>query len=160
MTLSRNTLIFLAAAGSAAVLLGAFGFQYLGALAPCKLCLWQRWPHAAAVLIGALALATRSAALPLLGALSALATGAIGVYHTGVERAWWPGPDSCTASGPITGLSPDELLAQIMTSEIQRCDEVVWDLFGLSMASWNALASAAFAALWIAAALKTRNKPA
>ena len=51
MTLSRNILILLAAAGSAAVLLGAFGFQFLGDLPPCKLCIWQRWPHAAAVVI-------------------------------------------------------------------------------------------------------------
>ena len=34
--------------------LGAFAFQHLGGLAPCKLCLWQRWPHGAAVALGAI----------------------------------------------------------------------------------------------------------
>ena len=48
----------LAGLGSAAMLAGAFGFQYIGGMAPCQLCLWQRWPHAAAVLILGLALAT------------------------------------------------------------------------------------------------------
>lgn len=156
MTLSRNTLILLAAAGSAAVLLGAFGFQYLGGLPPCKLCIWQRWPHAAAVVIGAAALATRGPALPLLGALSALTTAAVGFYHTGVERAWWEGPTSCTSSAPVTGISADDLLNQIMSAEIQRCDEVLWDFLGLSMASWNTIASLVFVALWIAAALKNK----
>lgn len=40
--LTRNHLVLLAAMGSAALLLGAFGFQYIGGLAPCHLCLLQR----------------------------------------------------------------------------------------------------------------------
>lgn len=156
MTPTRSLLILLAAGGSAALLLGALGFQYLGDLPPCKLCIYQRWPHLAAVVIALGALASRGPVLPILGALSALTTAGIGVYHTGVERAWWPGPTTCTASGSVTGMSTDDLLNQIMTAEIQRCDEVIWDLFGLSMASWNTLASLAFMALWIWAALKSR----
>src|SRR3954469_7193168 len=35
-----------------ALLLGAFAFQYLGGLAPCEMCIWQRWPHGAAILFG------------------------------------------------------------------------------------------------------------
>ena len=63
MTPTRNLLILLAAAGSVAVLLGALGFQYLGDLPPCKLCIYQRWPHVAAVVIALGALATRGPAL-------------------------------------------------------------------------------------------------
>ncbi|MFP4274908.1 MAG: disulfide bond formation protein B, partial [Paracoccaceae bacterium] len=55
--MTRTTLILLAAGGSAALLAAAFAFQHLGGLAPCTLCLWQRWPHAAAVLLGLAALA-------------------------------------------------------------------------------------------------------
>ena len=66
MTFSRF-LILLAAGGSAALLLGAFGFQYIGELAPCKLRIWQRYPHALAVLIGVAAVAIRGRLLPLLG---------------------------------------------------------------------------------------------
>ena len=51
--MTRNRLIMLAAGGSAAMLLAAWGFQYLGGMAPCKLCIWQRYPHGAAALIGA-----------------------------------------------------------------------------------------------------------
>ncbi|WP_417741048.1 disulfide bond formation protein B [Salipiger sp.] len=156
MTSTRNLLILLAAAGSVAVLLGALGFQYLGDLPPCKLCIYQRWPHVAAVVIALGALGTRGPALPVLGALAALSTAVIGAYHTGVERGWWEGPTSCTASGSVTGMSTDDLLNQIMNAEIQRCDDVLWDLFGLSMASWNTIASLVFMALWLWAALKSR----
>src|SRR5258705_10688602 len=42
----------LAGGVSAALLLGAFAFQYLGGLAPCEMCIWQRWPHGGAILFG------------------------------------------------------------------------------------------------------------
>jgi disulfide bond formation protein DsbB len=83
--------------------------------------------------------------------VAALATAAIGLYHTGVERAWWEGPTSCTA-GDITGLTAAELMDQIMAAPLVRCDEVAWALAGLSMASWNALISLGLAVIWIAAA--------
>jgi disulfide bond formation protein DsbB len=143
----------LAALGSAALLAGAFAFQYIGGLAPCHLCLLQRWPHAAAVVIGILALALRgplAQLLPLCGAVAAAVAGGYGVYHTGVERKWWLGPDTCTG-GPIAGISTDDLLDQILSAPIVRCDEVAWQMLGLSMASWNAGLSFGLVAVWIMA---------
>lgn len=147
----KQTLILLAAGGSAALLLAAWGFQYLGGMAPCKLCIWQRYPHGAAVLIGALAFAFPGVRLlPLLGAVAAAATSGIGVYHAGVERGLWEGPSSCT-SGSISGLSAEELMEQIMAAPLVRCDDIPWEMFGLSMAGWNALLSAGLVLVWLAA---------
>jgi disulfide bond formation protein DsbB len=148
--MTRRTLILLASGGSLAMLLAAWGFQYLGGLAPCAMCLWQRWPHAVAVALGATGMVVSSALVPLAGALAALTTAGIGVYHTGVERAWWQGPSTCT-SGDIGGLSSSELLDQILAAPLVRCDEVAWDFLGLSMASWNALVSLGLVALWLMA---------
>lgn len=153
MTLTRTQLIVIAAAGSAFVLLGAFGFQHLGGMAPCKLCLWQRYPHAAAVIIGGLALWLGGRILLYLGAIAALTTAAIGAYHTGVERKWWEGPTSCTG-GDIGGLSADELFNQIMSAPVVRCDEIPWQIMGLSMANLNAVGSLVLAAIWLWAATK------
>ncbi|MCF7700513.1 disulfide bond formation protein B [Loktanella sp. M215] len=144
----RNTLILVAAGGSALLLAGAFLFQFMGYL-PCEMCLWQRWPHAAAVVIGALALAIPGAALPVLGALAAAITSGIGVFHSGVERGWWPGPSSCTGGGG-GALSGDLLSTE--GPRLIMCDQVSWELFHLSMASWNALFSALLVLVWIAAA--------
>ncbi len=151
--MSRKSLIILAAGGSVALLLGALAFQYLGGLAPCKLCLWQRWPHGVAVLIGVLALtvAPRGPFLLLLGAFAALATGAVGLYHTGVERKWWEGPTGCTGFD-ISDLSPAELMEAITAAPLIRCDEVAWAMAGVSMATWNGILSAGLALIWIAAA--------
>ncbi|CAM3683698.1 disulfide bond formation protein B [Phaeobacter inhibens] len=149
-------LILIATAGSAALLLGAFGFQYLGEMPPCKLCIWQRYPHGAAIVIGVLALMVPMVILPYLGALVALATAGIGAYHSGVELGWWEGPNSCT-SGPIGNLSGEDLMQKIMSAPLVRCDDVPWELFNLSMASWNAIASLFLAVLWVAAANHMRK---
>jgi len=146
----------LAPLGSFSLLGGAYIFQALG-YAPCAMCLWQRWPHAAAILIGLLYLATKQRFLLLLGAVAALITAGIGIYHTGVERKFWLGPQSCTSSGQDLGaLAGDALLPSAGDApRLVLCDAVVWDLFGLSMASYNALFSIGFAALWLAAFRRT-----
>lgn len=153
MNFSRPNLIFLAAAGSAALMIGALLFQYVGEMAPCKLCYWQRYPHVAAIVIGVLALAIPGRGLPLLGALAVLTSAAIAAYHTGVERAWWAGPESCTGGGGgLGGLSGSDLLSTDLPTGVVMCDEVPWEMFGLSMASWNGLASLFLAMLWLWAA--------
>ena len=151
--MTRRNLVLAAAGGSLALLLAAFGFQLMG-YAPCQMCLWQRWPHVAAVLIGLAALALPGRALPLLGALAALTTALIGVYHTGVERDWWEGITACSGAGDITTLSAGDLLdtSRDIGPPLIRCDQVAWALLGISMPSWNALFSFALVALWIAAA--------
>ncbi|MCY1125412.1 disulfide bond formation protein B [Frigidibacter sp. RF13] len=152
MTSQQRTAILLAAGGSLALLAGAFIFQAFG-YAPCKLCIWQRWPHVAAIVIGVLCLATRRAGLAWFGALAALATAGVGLYHTGVERGFWVGPTTCT-SGDVGGLSADDLMNQILAAPLIRCDEVAWQLLGLSMASWNAILSLGLAAIWVWAATR------
>ncbi|MBL9061962.1 disulfide bond formation protein B [Tabrizicola sp.] len=152
MTLPRQTLILLATLGSVALLGGAFAFQYIGGLAPCQLCLWQRWPHAAAILIGLVALATGWRGLAWLGALAALATAAIAVFHVGVELKWWEGLASCTA-GSIDGISTADLLDPTKdVAAVVRCDAIAWQMLGISMAGWNAILSLVLAGIWVKAA--------
>lgn len=147
--MTRSHLISLAAFGSFALLAGAYLFQSLG-YAPCKMCLWQRWPHAVAVAIGlfAVLVSRNQKILAALGALAAGTTAAIGLYHTGVERDWWEGPSSCTGGA---ALNTDNLLSTDI-APIVMCDDVVWSLMGLSMASYNAIISLVLVAIWITAA--------
>lgn len=150
--MTRKTLILLAAGGSAALLLGAFAFQYIGGMAPCTLCIWQRWPHGAAVVIGVLALTIGGRSWGYLGALAAATTAGIGMFHTGVERGWWEGLASCSA-GSIKGLSITELLDPTANVAAPvRCDAVPWEMFSLSMASWNMILSLVLVGLWLASA--------
>jgi disulfide bond formation protein DsbB len=152
--------MLIAGLGSAAILVSALGSQFIGGLTPCPLCIWQRWPHVAAVVIAILGLtllSRHSRPLAVLGVLTMLVGAALALYHTGIERDWWEGPDTCTSSD-ITNLSTEDLMAQIMSAPLVRCDEVLWDLFGLSLASWNALISLGLAGLWLASAMRAPNR--
>ena len=139
---------FVAAMGSAGLLLGALAFQYWGGLAPCKMCIWQRWPHGIAIALGLAVAASGFGRLAWAGALAMLVGAGVALYHTGVEQAWWEGPTSCT-SGSIDGISAADLLDQIMAAPVVRCDEIAWSFAGLSMASWNGLASLVLAGIWV-----------
>ncbi len=152
--------LLIAGAGSAAILASALGSQFIGGLTPCPICIWQRWPHVAAVVIAVAAVTVLwrlCRPLAVLGLLVMLTGAGLGLYHTGIERRWWEGPDTCTSSD-ITGLSTDQLMAQIMSAPLVRCDEVQWDMLGLSLASWNAAISLGLAALWLASAVRAPNR--
>jgi disulfide bond formation protein DsbB len=118
---------------------GALFSQYVGGLYPCEMCYWQRWPHAAAILlaIGAFLTAAnpvRSRVLVMLAALAVAISGAIGVFHAGVEIGWWEGITQCTATGATS-------LQDILNVPLVRCDQVQWEFLGISMAGWNAIIS-------------------
>ena len=124
MTLpAPRNLIFLAALGSAAMLLSAWGFQYLGGLAPCAMCIWQRWPHAIAAAAGVIGIATAPIAAVIGLSASLVGTG-IALFHSGVERDWWEGPATCTSNSDIGSVSAEELLQQILDAPLVRCDEI------------------------------------
>ncbi|WP_050523475.1 disulfide bond formation protein B [Pseudorhodobacter wandonensis] len=152
--MTRTQFILLAIGGSAAALAGAYGFEYIGGLQPCQMCWWQRYAHMAAIVIGLLALVLKGRTLPYLGALAALTGSAIALYHTGVERAWWQGITSCS-TGSIAGLDVTQLLdpAANVVAPV-RCDAIAWEMFGLSMASWNGILSLGLVIFWLMAARK------
>lgn len=131
-----------------ALLGGAIGSQYLGGLHPCEMCMWQRWPHLAAIGAALAAIALRrnppmSATFTALAALAILTSGVIGAYHAGVEYGWWEGFTTCTTIRPIGG----DMLEAIMNAPLIRCDQAPWTLAGISLAGFNALFSIAGAAL-------------
>ena len=142
-----------------ALLAGALGSQYLGGLYPCEMCHWQRWPHYAALglAIGAIALGKTALSRPLLilAGIAILASGAIGVFHAGVEYGWWEGLTRCAAAGP--GGSAADVFAEIMATPMIRCDEVQWSLFGISLAGWNAIFSIAGGSAILGLCLKPKR---
>lgn len=131
----------------AGLLGGALFSQYVGGLYPCEMCYWQRWPHAAAILLalGAFLTPNRARLPVLLAALAIAISGAIGVFHAGVELGWWEGITHCTATGATS-------LQDILNVPLVRCDQVQWSFLGISMAGWNAMVSLTGAAAIVALA--------
>ena len=122
-----------------ALMLGALGSQYIGGLYPCEMCYWQRWPHDAAIVLALFAFGTRvdraAYILVALAALAIMTSGAIGVFHAGVEYGWWQGITTCSTTA--AGVS----LEDIMAAPVIRCDVPQWTLFGISLAGFNAIIS-------------------
>ena len=120
---------------------GALLFQYVGGLAPCSLCLWQRWPHLIIILLAVCAPLLRMPRLVLTGiAITAAFSVFLAAYHAGVEWRFWAGPDGCTANFDIDG-DLASLTDSLLATPVVRCDEVAWSFLGLSMAGWNSLFS-------------------
>jgi len=128
----------LAFAVPAALLGGAYIGQYVFHLIACEMCWWQRYAHFAALGFAVLALLRPSAKMLVwLAGLSILVGGLIGLYHAGVEYAWWQGFTACTSEIKLG----DDPLAAIMNAPMIRCDQVQWSLFGISLAGFNFLIS-------------------
>jgi disulfide bond formation protein DsbB len=144
-----------------ALLGGAFGSQYIGGLYPCEMCWWQRYPHAVAILLAALAFTApapsiRSRALTLLAAVAIAVSGGIGVYHAGVELGVFEGFTTCTTTAKAATTA--ELLKQLMKVPLIRCDQVQWSFLGISLAGWNAILSLSGAALVASLTLTARRR--
>jgi disulfide bond formation protein DsbB len=138
----------------AATILGAWLFQYGLGLNPCPLCLEQRYayyfavPLAVMVALGDQAGASRKV---LIGAFAAIAAGmlwnaGLGVYHSGIEWSWWPGPQECSGTPGDLG-SASGLADKLKSISVVRCDEAAWRFLGLSLAGYNALISLVLAAI-------------
>jgi disulfide bond formation protein DsbB len=126
----------------------AWAFQIIGGYAPCPLCLQQRWPYYIVVPL-ALFLLWQQGASPRLArgglliiGLVMLAGAALAAYHVGIEWHWWEGPQSCAASGALSGGLPD-----LSNARVVRCDEAPWRFLGLSFAGWNLVISVVLAGL-------------
>ena len=139
----------------AAALAGAYGSEYIGRLAPCEMCYWQRYAHFTGLAFALLAfgfggrMPDRGRSLVWLAALGIAASGAIGFFHAGVELDYWEGFTQCTAT--VSGGSPEDLLRRILEAPMVRCDDIQWSWLGISMAGWNAILSlgSALVILWL-----------
>lgn len=148
LALARAGLLLLA--GAVAPLLVALAAQHLGGLAPCELCLWQRWAYGGAIASALLALLAAgspnaSRLLIALGGIAALVGCGIAIFHVGVEQHWWQGLSGCSGSALSGDMTAQEFEAAILAAPTVRCDEIAWSFAGISMAGYNALYAAALA---------------
>jgi disulfide bond formation protein DsbB len=156
---SGGAMLFLAAA----VILTALAFEHLGGYVACPLCLQERYAYYAGIPALFLALVLLSAgrtntaaAIFVLIALAFLANAALGAYHAGAEWKFWPGPDTCGGSQPIS-TGAGGLFKDLATTRVIRCDEAPWVFLGLSFAGWNVVASLLLAAGAASAAIEARR---
>lgn len=142
------------------VAVGALGLalvsQFVFGLAPCELCLWQRWPYGAAIVFGGAGLwagGRAAQALFALAGLSFVVGMGLGVFHSGVEFGWWDGLASCSGGGPKPGESFAQFMTRMRDNPPPSCGDRTVFIAVLSMANWNVLVSSLAAALFARAAM-------
>lgn len=137
--------ILTAAGPLAAALAAQYGFGY----APCELCIWQRYPYGAILLLAfgyAFQLRhpkRRRGLVKLICALWLVSAGLAG-YHFGVEQHYWQAATGCSAA-PQTGQTLEALREQIFQNPLVACDQPALTVLWLSMAAWNLLYSGCLA---------------
>jgi disulfide bond formation protein DsbB len=142
---------------SAAILLTALALQFLEGVAPCPLCIWQRWPYVALIALGLIGWRWRPRALLGIATLVLLGGAGLAAYHVGIEQGWWALPGGCIAGASAESV---EELKRLLAEAPPACDQVGFTLLGLTLAGWNLVASLALAAYAIAAALGSWRRDA
>lgn len=131
----------------------------LWGLAPCALCLWQRWPYwaAAAFALGAAALPRARRPLLATAGAAVFASAAVAGFHLGVEAGWWPSPlAGCQAPmRPAAAGGIEDLMRSLPAAPTKPCDAPTYLVTGLplSMAGMNlvyALGLGGFVLIWAA----------
>ena len=117
---------------------------------PCKLCLYQRYPYFLSIfLIFNILIIKKYIKISLLFlALVSLLGGGIAFYHFGIEQGFFNESVVCETQNINGNLSKEDILKQLKKNTVS-CKEVTFRVFGLSLASINAVFSFALSYIFI-----------
>jgi disulfide bond formation protein DsbB len=150
----KNASLLLALA-AIAVLGTVFALQYLAGLAPCRLCIWQRWPFAFLALVGLIGAFAWPRAMLTLAFIAMLVSVGLGAYHVAVEQGWLALPAGCAAGA---GASSVEELKALLKAAPPSCDQVGFTFLGLTLAGWNVVGSLILALFALIALASARRR--
>ncbi len=164
-SVSLRTLALLSALAAGAALASALLIETWGGLAPCALCLLERWPYRVAIVLALLAVIAPprlARALLVLVVLTLLADVALAFIHVGVEAHWWPSPLPECAAPRFIGGSIAERLAHMPALPAKPCDDPSYLIPALpvSLAEMNFLFALAFAVVLAIFLWRSERRPA
>lgn len=155
--LSRQNFLVFVGTVSLFSLLVAYVAQYIYAVNPCVLCLYERYFYWALVVIGIVGFNKRFANLVgfKLAGLILLCGSIMGIYHAGVELQWWQGTAACHGVAAKAN-TIEEFRALLRAKPMSRCDQPNWHILGISATYVNLIWFVGFTVLWDI--VRRRNK--
>ena len=159
ITLISNARLVLAAIIGLCIfaLASALTAQYVFGLEPCILCIYQRWPFLVAAILAAIGLclpnSRAKAGMLCACALTFAVNTAIAVFHVGVEQKWWRGTDACHLPDLSQAKTTEEYMALLAAAPSTPCDQIPWEIYGLSMAGMNVMFCFGMAVMCLLAAI-------
>ena len=133
-----NKTIFLI---SAIALFSALIAEFFFSLSPCELCLKQRHPYYAIIVLFLLFYffkIKKQIWLIIFNQIFILYGLFYSLWHLGIERNYIKGPSSCSGELLLAN-SLSDLKEQIMSQPIVSCNEIIWTIAGLSAATINSI---------------------
>tara|TARA_B100000242_G_C42997864_1_gene463513 strand:+ start:167 stop:643 length:477 start_codon:yes stop_codon:yes gene_type:complete len=127
-------------------IVGALYFEFILKLKPCILCLYQRIPYIILIFICLIGYNYSDNLfwhylVILVFFISVLISG----YHVGIENSLFPELSTCKASN--LDLTDKKQLLQSLNNQIVSCKDVLFKIFGLSLATINLIISLTVVAL-------------
>jgi len=142
-----NTVLFL----SIFSLLFVFILQYEYGILPCKICIWQRWPHIFNIFIALIIISSSSIPIYImvLGLINMFLAFILALYHYGLEQNLWDNVFSCSGEIKFNGLSTEEILKNLNNSPIKTCEIEAWNFLNLSLTGWNMILTIFISFTWL-----------
>ena len=142
MNKKTNTILIFILFGLSASLILAYIIEYGLGHEPCRLCVYQRFPYILSILLILSVLLIKKNVkihLLVLGMIS-LSGAVLAFYHFGIEQGFFNESAVCESQNLQEGLTKQDILEQLKQNTIS-CKDVNFALFGLSLASINAIVS-------------------
>ena len=142
-----NTVLFL----SIFSLLFVFILQYEYGILPCKICIWQRWPHIFNIFIALIIISSSSIPnyIMVLGLINMFLAFILALYHYGLEQNLWDNVFSCSGEIKFNDLSTEEILNNLNNTPIKTCEIEAWNFLNLSLTGWNMILTIFISLIWL-----------
>ena len=142
-----NTVLFL----SIFSLLFVFILQYEYGILPCKICIWQRWPHIFNIFIALIIISSSSIPnyIMVLGLINMSLAFILALYHYGLEQNLWDNVFSCSGEIKFNDLSTEEILKNLNNTPIKTCEIEAWNFLNLSLTGWNMILTIFICLIWL-----------
>ncbi len=150
MNKKTNTILIFILFGLSASLILAYIIEYGLGHEPCRLCVYQRFPYILSILLILSVLLIKKNVkihLLVLGMIS-LSGAVLAFYHFGIEQGFFNESAVCESQNLQEGLTKQDILEQLKQNTIS-CKDVNFTLFGLSLASINAIVSFALFMIFV-----------
>ena len=140
--LKNKTTLNLILIFSVFALIAAYFIQYILGHKPCNLCLIERLPYISSIILTLLSLILKKfeKIIFILLALIFISATIISFYHFGIEQGFFQESLVCNSNNEINNLNKENLLKELQKITTS-CKNVDFRLFGLSLATINAIIS-------------------
>ena len=141
-----NTVLIL----SLSSLIFVFILQYEYGILPCKICIWQRWPHIFNIILVLIILSSslKTNFVFVFGLINMFLAFILASYHYGLENNLWKNVFSCSAEIEFNDLSTAEILKNLNNTPIKNCEIESWNFLNLSLTGWNLILTFFMLLIW------------